>query len=68
LAYDGKQRRLGGGDQLGATISADRYELVRVLAGRRTRERILDMDWDGDPTPFLDVLSEYGPVMTPTAD
>jgi len=67
LAYDGKQHQLG--DQpVGATVSADRHELVRVLAGRRTRDQILGLDWDGDPTPYLDILSEYGPVTQPTTD
>jgi hypothetical protein len=61
LAYDGKERRLGEGPE-GATLTADRHELVRVLAGRRTREQILELAWDGDPAPFVDVLSEYGPV------
>jgi len=61
LAYDGKERRLGEGPE-GATLTADRHELVRVLAGRRTRGQILELAWDGDPTPFVDVLSEYGPV------
>jgi uncharacterized protein (TIGR03083 family) len=68
LAYDGKQRRLGDSGKLGATVTADRYELVRVLAGRRTGKQILELDWIGDPNPFLDVLSEYGPVTTPTVD
>ena len=35
LAYDGKERQLGDGE-IGATVHADRHELVRVMAGRRT--------------------------------
>jgi len=67
LAYDGKERRLGEGPE-GATLTADRHELVRVLAGRRTREQILGLAWSGDPAPFLDVLSEYGPVRDAAID
>jgi hypothetical protein len=61
LAYDDKERRLGEGP-VGAQVAADRHELVRVLAGRRTREQILGLTWTGDPVPFVDVLSEYGPT------
>jgi uncharacterized protein (TIGR03083 family) len=61
LVYDGKERRIGEGP-VGATLSADRHELVRVLAGRRTREQILGLTWTGDPDPFVGVLSEYGQV------
>jgi uncharacterized protein (TIGR03083 family) len=67
LAYDGKRRRLGD-EPVGAVLAGDRHELVRVLAGRRDREQVLAMDWDGDPTPFVDVLSEYGPVVAGTVD
>jgi uncharacterized protein (TIGR03083 family) len=73
LAYDGKQRQLDKQRQLeeqmvGATVSADRHELVGVLAGRRTRDQILGLDWEGDPSPFLDILLEYGPVTQSTTD
>jgi uncharacterized protein (TIGR03083 family) len=60
LVYDGKERHLGGG-AVGATLVADRHELVRVLAGRRTRAQILELEWSGDPGPYVDILSEYGP-------
>jgi uncharacterized protein (TIGR03083 family) len=61
LSYDGKERRIGEGNP-GATLTADRHELVRVMAGRRNREQILGLAWTGDPAPFVDVLSEYGPT------
>jgi uncharacterized protein (TIGR03083 family) len=61
LVYDGKRRRLGEGAEV-VTLTADRHELVRVLAGRRTRAQILELEWTGDPNPYLDVLSEYGPT------
>lgn len=67
LCYAGKERRLGDGGA-GATVRADRHELVRTLAGRRTRDQILALDWDGDPYPYLDIMSEYGPVTTATSD
>jgi hypothetical protein len=61
LAYDGKERQLGE-EPVGASLAADRHDLVRVLAGRRTRAQIQALTWTGDPGPFLDVLSEYGPA------
>lgn len=67
LGYAGKDRRLGEGEA-GATVRADRHELVRTLAGRRTRDQILALDWDGNPYPYLDIMSEYGPVTTSTSD
>jgi uncharacterized protein (TIGR03083 family) len=67
LAYDGKERRIGSGEPA-ATLTADRHELVRVLAGRRSREQIRHLGWQGDPAPFLDVLSEYGPTEVPGTD
>jgi uncharacterized protein (TIGR03083 family) len=67
LAYDGKERRIGE-PPVGATLTADRHELVRVLAGRRTGEQILGLAWAGEPGPFVDVLSEYGPATVPGVD
>jgi uncharacterized protein (TIGR03083 family) len=61
LAYDGKERCLGEGPP-GATLAADRHELLRVLAGRRNQAQILELTWTGDPAPYVDVLSEYGPT------
>jgi uncharacterized protein (TIGR03083 family) len=67
LAYDDKLRQLGDGE-VGATLRADRHELVRVMAGRRTADQILELEWEGDPTPYLSILSEYGPVTSVTSD
>jgi hypothetical protein len=62
LAYDDKQRRFGGDSEVGATVRATRFDFVRTLASRRTREQILALDWSGDPEPYLSVLPEYGPT------
>lgn len=59
LRYDGKERVLGEGPPA-ATLAADRWELVRVLAGRRSRSQIASLEWDGDPSRYLDVLPTYG--------
>jgi uncharacterized protein (TIGR03083 family) len=62
LEYDGKQRRVGGDGEPGATLRSTRYELVRCLASRRTATEILTYDWSGDAKPYVPVLPEYGPL------
>jgi uncharacterized protein (TIGR03083 family) len=61
FAYDGKQRAVGDGAPA-AVVQADRTTLVRMLASRLTPTQIRALDWRGDPTPYLDVLGEYGPA------
>jgi uncharacterized protein (TIGR03083 family) len=68
LAYAGKELALGGDGTRGARVTADRHDLVRAMAGRRTEEQIRSLSWDGDPTPYLPVLSEYGQVVAPGQD
>ena len=65
LKYDGKERVVGDGEPA-ATVTADRYELYRALAGRRSRDQILSLNWDGgDPTPYVDLIPAYGPRSDP---
>jgi uncharacterized protein (TIGR03083 family) len=59
LRYDDKERTLGEG-AVAAVVAADRWELLRVLAGRRSRAQIRDLDWTGDPEPYLALLPAYG--------
>ncbi len=65
--YDGKERMVGEGEP-DATLSGDRYEIFRALAGRRTVEQMLAMDWEGDPKPYVEVLPAYPPPAEPLAD
>jgi uncharacterized protein (TIGR03083 family) len=60
VRYDGKERATGEGD-VAATWSGDRFELFRALAGRRSNAQIAAMSWDGDPAPYLPIISMYGP-------
>ena len=64
LEYDGKERIAGEGEP-GATLTADRYELYRALAGRRSRDQIRQLNWDGDPEPYVDLIPAYGPRTDP---
>lgn len=59
LHYDGRTRTVGEGPPA-AQLTADRWELVRVLAGRRSRAQIERLDWDGDASPYLALLPTYG--------
>lgn len=60
VRYDGKERVTGDGEPA-ATWTGERFELFRALAGRRSNEQILAMHWEGDPTPYVPLISNYGP-------
>src|SRR5665213_1304111 len=57
--YDGKERTVGEGPP-GATLTASRWELLRVVAGRRSRAQIAALEWTGDPERYLALLPAYG--------
>jgi uncharacterized protein (TIGR03083 family) len=59
LRYGDTVRSLGEGEPA-ATVAADRFELLRALAGRRSRAQILAFEWDGDPGPYLGIIPAYG--------
>jgi hypothetical protein len=67
LRYGGKERLLGEGEP-GATLSGDRFELFRAFGGRRSRDQILAMDWEGDPSPYVDLIPAYGPRSDPIVE
>ena len=50
---------LAGEGEPVATLTASTYELVMALSGRRSSNQIEALDWDGDPTLFVNSLSEY---------
>src|SRR5258708_16764507 len=58
LRYSGKSRVFGEG-ATGATITADRYELTRALANRRSTAQIRAYEWTGDPEPYLPIIPAY---------
>jgi len=57
--YGGKQRTIGDGPPH-ASVSADRWELLRVVAGRRSRPQIEALEWTGDSEPYVGLLPAYG--------
>lgn len=60
VRYDGKERVTGDGE-VAATLSGERFELFRALAGRRSNEQIAALEWEGDPEPYIPLISMYGP-------
>ena len=67
VRYGGKERVTGEGE-VGATWSGERFELFRALAGRRSNEQIAAMDWEGDATPYIPLVSMYGPHHNPLVE
>jgi len=45
-----------------ASLTAPEFELFRVLSGRRSRRQAAGFEWTGDPEPYLDALSIFGPL------
>ncbi|MDP9341548.1 MAG: maleylpyruvate isomerase family mycothiol-dependent enzyme [Actinomycetota bacterium] len=56
----GEKVRVLGEEPVGATVTADRFDLVRALAGRRSSAQIRAMQWEGDPEPYVPVIPAYG--------
>lgn len=49
---------LGDGEPV-ATLRGEPFELLRAMSGRRSADRVRALDWEGEPGPFLDLLSAY---------
>jgi uncharacterized protein (TIGR03083 family) len=59
---DGTQAWVLGGDgEPGAVLKADPHELWRAISGRRRLDDVGSWEWQGDPTPYLPILSPYPP-------
>jgi uncharacterized protein (TIGR03083 family) len=63
IAVDGQEFRAGQGEPV-ATLSGDRYDIYRSLAGRRTHEQITQLDWSNDSHRWLPAFS-WGPFDPP---
>ncbi len=58
LADGDREWTVGDGPPSGS-VTADRHELFRMIAGRRSAARILALDWTTDPAPYLPVIAPY---------
>ena len=56
----GDREWMRGDDEPLATVTAEPFELLRALTGRRTSDEVTALDWDGDSAPFVEVFSFYG--------
>ena len=61
VVSDEIDRRLGDGEPV-ATLRATTFELFRVIHGRRTPDQLRDMQWEGEPGPWLSALFLFGPA------
>ena len=43
-----------------ATVEGSAFELLRAFSGRRTAAQVRSMNWTGDATAYLAVVSPYG--------
>jgi uncharacterized protein (TIGR03083 family) len=55
IVTDTRTFRLGDGEPK-VTLRTTDFDFIRAAFGRRSRAQVLAMDWDGDPTPFVDDL------------
>ena len=55
-ATDTRQGWNVGRDEPIATVRASSFELMRSIGGRRTRDEILGLEWDGDGEAFVDSM------------
>jgi uncharacterized protein (TIGR03083 family) len=46
----------------GVRLEASEFEVFRALTGRRSRSQVSGLAWNGDPAPYLDLLSPFGPL------
>jgi hypothetical protein len=58
----GNQEWTLGPGSPGAEVTTTPLELFRVVAGRRSAAQVRGLAWRGDPAPYLDVLSAFGPL------
>jgi uncharacterized protein (TIGR03083 family) len=50
------------GEPGGVSVTAPKFELFRLMAGRRSGRQGASLDWSDDPAPYLDLLSPFGPL------
>jgi uncharacterized protein (TIGR03083 family) len=48
------------GEAGGVTLTAPKFELFRLMAGRRSGQQGAALEWSDDCSPYLDMLSPFG--------
>jgi uncharacterized protein (TIGR03083 family) len=59
VLHDGTREWPVGVGPPAGTVTADQHELFRMIAGRRSADRIRAYDWTTDPEPYLAVIAPY---------
>ena len=60
---DGRREWIAGDGIPRASVRADRYDLFRMISGRRRAAWIASLPWDGDPTA---VMTSSRPIPWPS--
>ena len=64
----GRRTWVEGSGPPATDLAADAFELFRALSGRRSLDQIRALAWDGDPEPYLDLISPYPLPGSPLAE
>ena len=64
----GDEVRVAGSGGIAATVTADRFELLRAMTGRRSVDQIAAFGWEGESVPDPVDLSFFPPRATPLVE
>jgi hypothetical protein len=48
------------GEMGGVALTGSQFEFFRAMTGRRSDAQVAALDWSGDPTPYLPLISVFG--------
>ena len=68
LEAEGHEWVAGAGEPAITVAAPTKFDLLRALTGRRTRDEIAGLGWSGDPAPYLDAFSMYGMPPAPLGE
>ena len=60
VAGDSDFNVVTGGGEPDVTLRASEFERFRTLSGRRGRDAVLGLEWDGDPAAYLPFVNVFG--------
>ncbi len=65
VVIDGSRR---GDPDADVVVKGSAFELLRAFTGRRSLDQIETMDWSGDSSGYLGLISAYGPASATAID
>lgn len=57
---DGEWEYVAGEGEPEVNVEADAVEIFRGLSGRRSERQVLGWDWDDEPRPYMELVSNFG--------